>query len=388
MQLHALAIENFRNLKHVLLEPHPCFNVVSGDNGQGKTNLLEAIFLLATQRSFRTHRIEEQIGFGERKARVRARIRRGDSGQLLEIELSAGPPVRKIALVDGKTARAGDYFGRVNAVLFVPNDLNLPGGPPAARRRFLDRAIWNTCPTYLVEVQTYERILKSRNALLRDDRKGGAPLYPPHAKEDLLAVYDQQLAMAGAVLVRRRQTYLAALSGEVTAAFQRVSRITTPASLRYKSTVATPDEVAPPDDLAQRLGHLLQRDRRRDVLKGYTHSGPHTDDLLFEFGGRDAAAYASQGQLRAFILALKIAEIRHLQGVLNEPPILLLDDVSSELDATRNAQLFEFLHEIRAQTFITTTSAAHIQISADTADRRDFAVIGGEIDAMEGNMLH
>src|SRR5262249_43065712 len=157
---------DFRNLEQVLVEPHPRFNVLSGDNGQGKTNLLEAVYLLGTLRSFRAARVDELIRFGCARARVRARVRKLEVERLLEVELSPG---HKSARVDGKGARAAAYFGGFNVVLFAPEDLRLPRGAPSGRRRFLDRAIFNAAPTYLAEVQTYERLLRSRNVLLRGE---------------------------------------------------------------------------------------------------------------------------------------------------------------------------------------------------------------------------
>jgi DNA replication and repair protein RecF len=397
---HALVASHFRNLQQVTLTPHPRFNVLHGDNGQGKTNLLEAIYLLATLRSFRTSRIEELIAFSHGAAEIRARVEQQRVSRQLGIQLLTRP-TRKQAFVDGKAARSSEYFGGVNVVLFAPEDLRLPKGPKADRRRFLDRAIWNTYPAYLDEVRVYDRILRSRNALLRgggrDELADAEPTALPTGA-DLLDIYDEKLAAAGAVLTERRRRYLDELAPQVAATFSEVSRSGLDVEVRYVPGIAAvraARQAVPASELAPLFLDQLQRDRRRDQLRGYTHSGPHADDVALDLDGRPAEIHASQGQTRAFVLALKVAEIQHLYRVLQDPPILLLDDVSSELDAQRNAYLFAFLRTMPCQVFITTTSPSHIQLpgpgpgpSTSTAtgtspgpgsERCDFLVHAGQV---------
>jgi DNA replication and repair protein RecF len=384
---HALAATNFRNLGQVTFTPHPRFNVLHGDNGQGKTNLLEAIYLLATLRSFRTSRTEELVAFSQPSSELRARVEQQRVTRLLGLQLLT-KPTRKQALVDGKAARSSEYFGGVNVVLFAPEDLRLPKGPPVGRRRFLDRAIWNTYPAYLDEVRTYDRVLRSRNALLRQGSKGYVASEQLAAdsgaaamltSEELLAIYDDKLAVAGAVLFQRRRHYLHELAPQVAATFAEVCRSGLAVDIRYVAGVSSSRQAAaldPATDLAAMLREQLLRDRRRDHLRGYTHSGPHADDLALDLDGRPADIHASQGQIRALVLSLKIAEIQYLYRLLQDPPVLLLDDVSSELDPQRNAYLFEFLRTMPSQVFITTTSPTHVQL---TEDRNDFRIAAGQI---------
>ena len=355
MRIHALEARQFRNLQNVLIEPHPRFNVLSGDNGQGKTNLLEAIYLLGTLRSFRAGKTEEMVAFGAPQSLVRARVEKLETQRLLEVQLRPG---NKQARVDGKGARAGDYFGGFNVVLFAPEDLRLPKGPPAGRRRFVDRAVWNAFPAYLGEVQTYERVLKSRNAVLRD----GGPA-------EMLEVYDEQLARAAVAIVTRRRSLVEELAPRVRAAFARVTQTGLELGISYETAIDI-------SNIEQSMAQKLSADRRRDVARGATSSGPHVDDLELILDGRPARLYASQGQLRAIVLALKIAEIEFLHAKLNDAPVLLLDDVSSELDPTRNAQLFDFLKSVPCQAFITTTHRDHVLL---TEERLDYHVLAGEI---------
>jgi DNA replication and repair protein RecF len=354
VRIHALEARQFRNLAEVLIEPHPRFNVLWGDNGQGKTNVLEAIYLLGTLRSFRAARTEEMVRFGAERATARARVEKLGTQRLLEVALSPG---HKNAKVDGKGARASDYFGGFNVVLFAPEDLRLPKGPPSGRRRFLDRAVWNAHPAYLAEAQTYERVLKSRNAVLRD----GGP-------EDLLEVYDEQLARAAVAIVTRRRALVEELRPRVQAAFERVTQTGLVLEVAYETQLS--------GDIAAALLSRLQAERRRDQARGSTSSGPHVDDLGLALDGKEAKAYASQGQLRAIVLALKIAEIEFLRATLGDAPVLLLDDVSSELDPTRNAQLFDFLQSVPCQAFITTTHPGHVLLDRE---RLDFQVVAGVV---------
>ena len=419
MRVHSLTVEGFRNLKPLALSPHPRFNVLSGDNGQGKTNLLEVIYVLATLRSFRTTRLDELVAFSGESAALRARVEYQGSERIFGVDIGLRPP-RKQALCDGKAARSGEYFGGFNLILFAPEDLRLPKGPPAGRRRFLDRAIWNTCPSYLDEVRIYERILRSRNTLLRaglsgsksgrraptgddrDDKPDGGETEPgvvtersPLAMPDsdaLLEIYDSRLATAGAILFARRRRYLSSLAPRVRSVFAAISGLGHDVALQYQpalkadkpasaSDAATaPDTVAPDElqELSARLLSQLSRDRRRDRLRGFTHSGPHADDIVFFLDGRPADLHASQGQTRALVLSLKIAEIQYLHELLGDPPVLLLDDVSSELDREKNAALFAFLRDSPSQVFITTTDPAHIHIGS-RPDRKDYSVREGGI---------
>lgn len=427
MRVLALTTEGFRNLQPLALSPHPRFNVLSGDNGQGKTNVLEAIYVLATLRSFRTTRLDELVAFGGEAAALRARVEHRQSERVFGVDIGLRPP-RKQALCDGKSARTGEYFGGFNLILFAPEDLRLPKGPPAGRRRFLDRAIWNTCPSYLDEVRIYERILRSRNILLRggtsrasgptEEGADSAQSTPGVAalpdNNALLDIYDQRLASAGALLFARRRRYIEALAPRVAEVFASISGPGHEVAVQYqpalkpgKSAAKATDRsdsaedhaasdsnsdgteqgepviVSPvrdeQRDLGERLLAQLKRDRRRDLLRGFTHSGPHADDVLFFLDGRPAELHASQGQTRALVLSLKIAEIQHLHALLGDPPVLLLDDVSSELDREKNGALFAFLRESPSQVFITTTDPGYIRIGPAQHDRQDFRVQAGGV---------
>jgi len=335
--------------------------VFSGDNGQGKTNLLEAIFVIATLRSFRTAKLADLIAFGAERAKLGARVWKDELVRVYEVELAPG--TRKVTL-DGKAVRPlARYFGGFNVVVFTPEDLALPRAAPADRRRFLDRGVFNLRPDYLATAQDYERVLKTRNTVLRqasEDRGEGR--IARRRAEELLEVYDQQLAEIGARVIEARLAFLGVVRAELATAFASITRSGLAASARYvvRSAAVTPDEL-----LAK-----LSASRIKDFATSATQVGPHRDDVMFELDGRDAGTYASQGQLRAIMLAWKTAELSVLGRAHGDLPILLLDDVSSELDPQRNEFLFEHLATLAGQCFITTTHPGHVLLRQHRADYR------------------
>lgn len=364
MLLLGLKLTGVRNLAPLLLEPAPRFNVFHGDNGQGKTNLLESIYVAGTLRSFRTQRLAELIAFGADEAMIAARIERGGLERLCEVVVRERS---RIVRLDRKSVRPiARYFGEFNVVLFAPEDLQVPRSSPKERRRFLDRAVFHRTPGYLEAAREYEKVLKNRNALLRDPAPG------PRTGA-MLEVFDEQLARHGARVVSARRAFLDEIAPRFVAAFSTITRTGHEVGLRYEThpDLAAGTEVAA---LAASLGQLVASSRRRDLARGSSSVGPHRDDLVWLFRDRPAASFASQGQLRALVLAWKTAEMDLLEDSYGEPPILLLDDVSSELDPDRNAYLFDFLRFRRGQCFITTTHPRHVLLAAD---RADYAVSGG-----------
>ncbi len=350
-----------------MLEPGPRFNVFYGDNGQGKTNLLETLYVVGTLRSFRTQRLAELIAFDAEAAYIGARVAR--RGLERHYELTQSPRSRKVRL-DGKAVRPiSQYFGDFNVVLFAPEDLLVPRGSPSERRRFLDRAVFHRSPGYLGAVQAYEKVIKNRNALLRELSSGARS-----RSDALLDVYDQQLAELGARLMRARRDFLAALAPRFRAAFEAITQTGLEVDIQYAPSVGISD--AEDSDLATVILAALAASRGRDRARGVTSVGPHRDDLAFLFRGHPAAAFASQGQLRALVLAWKTAEMDLLAQTYGDDPVLLLDDVSSELDPQRNEYLFQFLRSRGGQCFITTTHPRHVLLSED---RVDYEVHAGRV---------
>jgi DNA replication and repair protein RecF len=282
-------------------------------------------------------------------------------------QLTIRPRGREVRL-DGKAVRPiARYFGDFNVVLFAPEDLSVPRGSPGERRRFLDRAAFNHDRNFLAVAQVFDKALRSRNALLRN--ADGRP------DREMLAVYDRQLAVWGARLSIARRRYVQTLSPLFSEAFESITRAGLPGEIAYESSFELPREDSD-DALAAALHDALGASLRRDLGRRSTSVGPHRDDLLFSLAGQPASSFASQGQLRALVLAWKTAEMTLLERSHANAPILLLDDVSSELDDARNQYLFAFLRERENQCFITTTAARHVLIDSD---RIDFEVSRGRI---------
>jgi DNA replication and repair protein RecF len=360
--IQALRLHGFRNLAPTVLEPGHGINVITGDNGQGKTNLLEAIYLIGTLRSFRTHHLAEVVVHGGDAAELAARVSRAGLDRTYELTVTGR---RKAIRLDGKTPRSlADYFGDFNVVLFTPEDLSVPRGVPAGRRRFLDRSVFNRETTFLAAAQRYARALKSRNAVLKD----GGP-------DSLLDVYDLELARSGARVLASRWRYLDEIGALFAAAYEDITHSGLAASLHYQSSAGlVPAQVAAVAETETTLHRAFSAARAKDRARRTTTVGPHTDDVRFDLAGRSVKAFASQGQTRAVVLAWKAAEMQLLGDRLHQTPVLLLDDVSSELDADRNRFLFALIARLGGQCFVTTTDPVHVGI---TANRLDFRIING-----------
>ncbi len=356
MRVSALELSCFRNITAAAIEPHSRFNILEGQNGQGKTNLLEALWWLATLRPLRASRLRELVQWGAEGTRVEARVQHEGLTHRLSVAVKGR---ERIARREDKVARARDYFGALSVVIFTPEDVGLVRGAPEQRRRFLDRAIFTARPAHLADVLAYRRALEGRNALLRAG-KG----------EAFIAAYEGTLAQCAARLVAARRSYIEEISEGFERAFGSIVGEDLKAQLRYRPGL----DASSPDDFEAAWAAERSRDRHR----GFTQRGPHTDDLVMRMLDRSAKAYASQGQQRGMVLALKIAEIELLEARAQITPVLLLDDVSSELDAERNARLFDFLQSFVGQVFITTTDADFLRIEGP---RRSWRIEGGVLGA-------
>jgi len=353
MKLLALTCERFRNLGRVQLEPSPRATVAVGHNGAGKTNLLEALYYLATLKPLRATKLAELVTHGAESASVTGRFLLAGAERELRVEISSGT---RAAFADGKrTSSFEDYFGGVSVVAFTPDDLMVVKGSPDGRRSFLDRAVFNRFPAYLAESRAYGKALKSRNRLLKEQ-----------ASVSHLEAWNETLAKAGARLYVRRRALMAELGARAAAAFQRIGRTEGAASYSYAPSRLEELDfgAATEEQLAAALIAALERRVQRDLERGFTSAGPHSDDLELTLGGEAARAFASQGQARALVLAWKVAEIENLQAASGVLPLLLLDDVSSELDPDRNAFLMTYLHDSGAQTLLTTTDPSLVRRAA------------------------
>lgn len=365
MRFRELRARGWRNLEPLDFVPGPRVNVLHGDNGQGKTNLIEAAYYLATLRSFRTSHADELVRVGAEatgRAQLSARIEHRGLDRKVELEL--GPDGRSVRL-DGKNVRgAAAIFGAVSVVLFVPEDLLLPRAAPSARRRFLDLAVFNVERGYYREASAFQKVLKSRNHLLKR-----GPFDPV-----LLDAYDEELARTGARVVLRRRALVADLAPRMRDLFHALHGPLA-VELRYRGAPAI-DAAGDEEAVRGALLTNLRAQRALDERRRFTGTGPHTDDLEIVLEGRLAREHASQGQLRSLVLALKLAELRNVEARLGDVPVLLLDDVPSELDPTRRRFLFEMVGTLACQTLISVTER---DVVSPLEARADFRVAAGRI---------
>ena len=352
MQITELMLRSYRSYETLHLAFDPGVQIFLGANAQGKTNIIEALYYAAFGRSHRTSSDAELIRVGADGAYIGLSFRRHDVPGELSFTFARG--ARRRITYAGESLRQRDLVGLLPMVLFSPEDLFLVKGAPALRRRYLDAELSQASPAYYGELLRYTRILKQRNAVLKDIRER-------LAAPDDLPPWDAQLAKSAAYIVTRRIAAVAQL-GALSARVQAVLAAGEELALAYEIAGAGAEDFAE-DDMTESLhlwyNKMLCEGRARDIARAATGVGPHLDDLVLRVGGMSLRSYGSQGQQRTGALALKLAELFYLQENIGEAPILLLDDVMSELDADRRRALLDFIRHEHIQTFITATDAAY-----------------------------
>ena len=352
MQITELTLRSYRSYETLHLAFDPGVQIFLGANAQGKTNIIEALYYAAFGRSHRTSSDAELIRVGADGAYIGLSFRRHDVPGELSFTFARG--ARRRITYAGESLRQRDLVGLLPMVLFSPEDLFLVKGAPALRRRYLDAELSQASPAYYGELLRYTRILKQRNAVLKDIRER-------LAAPDDLSPWDAQLAKSAAYIVTRRIAAVAQL-GALSARVQAVLAAGEELALAYEIAGAGAEDFAE-DDMTESLhvwyNKMLCEGRARDIARAATGVGPHLDDLVLRVGGMSLRSYGSQGQQRTGALALKLAELFYLQENIGEAPILLLDDVMSELDADRRRALLDFIRHEHIQTFITATDAAY-----------------------------
>jgi len=351
MWLRELFLANFRNLTELRLMLHPKINVLAGENAQGKTNLLESISFLCGGRSFRTRSEAEAVQWGKNYCVVGGRVLCAESEKHLKISVDLNRNTR-IYSIDRVVRDRQDYLGKLVTVLFTPDDLQLVKGGPQGRRRYLDEEISKVSPLYEAELARYQHILRQRNQFLRSCRKRR-----PARSE--MEVWDEALAKTASLILRKRAAAVHRLSLLARLAHRRLTGGLENLEISYRSTVPfmeTDDE----KHLAEAMLAGLAANLSQELSFGITLLGPHRDDLQITLNRQDARHFASQGQIRTLVLALKLAELEFIKGETGEFPVLLFDDVFSELDETRRRLLLEAV-DGRAQTFVTGTEERKIR---------------------------
>ena len=371
MKINSIILENFRNYKRLELDFDDSRNIIVGENAQGKTNLIEAIYLTAFAKSFRTSNSADLISFGESQGRVSTYITSEDIDKNINIVLRSDG--KKMIKKDGKVIRkTTELLNNVVVIIFSPDDLRIIKDSPDRRRNFINRELSQMRPMYYDALKRYNEALREKNALLKgyfnvkkktftradnlslNDLQSGAAAderspYDNSRRfnEEMMDIYDRQLADSGYEIIRFRKEFVEMLSSEAGEIMHKISGGREDLKIEYKTTC---DFVTGPEG-REILFSQIYHNRDRDIYNGYASIGPHRDDIEFYINGKDARKYGSQGQQRTIALSLKLAEIRIARQMLDEPPVLLLDDVLSELDLDRQKFLVSEIDDV--QLFIT-----------------------------------
>jgi DNA replication and repair protein RecF len=369
MYVETLALTDFRSYADLSLALEPGPTAFVGPNGQGKTNLVEAMSYLATLASHRVASDAPLVRLGAERAVVRASVVREGRRALLDVEINPGK-ANRARVNRSPVARARDLLGLLRTVLFAPEDLALVKGDPAERRRYLDELLVAQAPRFAGVRQDYERVLKQRNALL----KSAGPAVRGRGDIGTLDVWDTHLASAGAELLAARLRLLGALAPAVVKAYDAVSPEGGPAGFEYRCSLGPDVElVADREVLAQALLTGLREARPAELERGVSLVGPHRDDLVLRLGPMPARGYASHGESWSYALALRLAAFELLRG--DGDPVLILDDVFAELDIERRQRLAEL---VAAAEQVLVTAAVAADIPAQLADTR-FEIREGEV---------
>ena len=357
MKIKSLKLLYFRNYLSTNIEVHPSLNVLVGNNANGKTNIIESIFCLALGKSYRTKSDSECIMFGETATAMSCIVNKND--RELDIMLGINTKGKSAKIAGIKKTKLTDFVGELNVVLFSPEDLQIVKGSPALRREFMNREFYQFSRIYHKYYLMYQHLLKQRNSYLKDMRK--------NPKDEMSLAYletlTSQLAKVALYITKERVSFVQDISKLTYKNMLNISNGQETLKIKYKSSVLDALNIAEINDESfteENLTKVIMKKSFDDIMRGSTKIGPQHDDLEFYINDLDAKMYASQGQQRSIVLSLKLAEINFLKEKTGTYPVLLLDDVLSELDKNRQLKLLDAINE-NVQTFITTPSISDIK---------------------------
>ena len=354
MQIEELKLKNFRNYRELTLCPHPGVNLFFGRNGSGKTNLLEAVHYCSLGRSHRITNDANVVKSGEAFALSSVSIQNMLGKREIDVRFHPDEIQKKTILIDQKKiTRFSDMMGCLRCVIFSPEDLGLIKEGPSLRRRYLDMMISQINRGYFIALQQYRTGMDQRNAVIRNLRTNGT------GNLSILSAFEETMAEPAAVIIRERRKIISLLSEIAADTYQRISDTSEIFRITYHSSVKEEN------DIAETLCRLFRENREDDIRMGFTSVGPHRDDLVLTLNKNQMKQFASQGQIRTAALSMKLSQMQILRDQSGEEPVLLLDDVMSELDRKRRACLIGEISSF--QTFITCTDRD--DVDCDKVDR-------------------
>jgi len=350
MRLTRLQVHNWRNIEAAELHTDAQFVVLFGDNAQGKTNILEAVYYLAALRSFRERQLNRIVRHEQKAASIAGDVESSAGKVALSWKRTLVDSGRVISIDGAETRDLGSWFDWIRAILYCPEDNEIIRGQPEVRRRYIDRAAFTAKPGHLELVRSYRRVIRQKTALLRNGDGFGM--------EGQLDAWDEQLVSLGSKLAHRRNEIVEELSFPFSECVRLIGQQTDleEVSLNIRGVGGAGQSA---DEIRQQLAEKLKASRKDEIRRKQALVGPHRDDLWVGINGKSARAFASQGQARTLVLALKLAEIRAAQE-RGETPVFLLDDLTSELDRGRMGRLIDLLGTFNNQVWITTTDPQHL----------------------------
>ena len=353
MYIDKMKLINFRNYENQEIQFNKNINIIYGDNAQGKTNILEAIFLSSFGKSFRTSKEKELIRFGQDKLMVEANFQKKDRDGKIRIEIGS----KKQITVNGiKIKKLSELLGNINIVIFTPEDINILKDGPVGRRRFLDMMIGQLRPNYVHNLNLYMQTLEQRNNYLKQIKELNKP-------QEMLEIWDEKLAEYGEKVYLYRKEFVDKIINKINDIHKKITDEKEELKIEYISNCSNKNEYL----------KILNERRKLDIIKGFTTKGVHRDDFVIYINDREVGVYGSQGQNRTVILSLKLSELNVVYDEIGEYPILLLDDFMSELDEKRRKNFLENIEN--TQVIITGTD----KVDLSTIDCSLYNVQKGEI---------
>ena len=357
MYIESVQLKNFRNYESLEINFDKDTNILYGDNAQGKTNILEAVYLCGTTKSHRGSKDKEMIRFGEEEAHIRMMLKKNDLSYKIDMHLKKNK-AKGVAINGLPIHKARELFGIINLVFFSPEDLNIIKNGPGERRRFIDLELCQLDSVYLTELASYNHIVNQRNKLLKD-------IYTNPKLRDTLDIWDMQMVQYGNQIIEKRKIFV-----------NELNEIARDIHKNLTGGIEELEVIYEPSADSSSFAEEIERNKEKDIRMKLTSVGPHRDDLMFMVNGIDIRKYGSQGQQRTAALSLKLSEIYLVKKKIKDTPVLLLDDVLSELDSNRQNYLLESINDI--QTLITCTGLDDF-VNHQFHINKVFKVVKGEV---------
>ena len=339
MYIEKIKLQNFRNYEQLDLDLNKNINIIYGDNAEGKTNILEAIFLCSFGKSFRTTKEKEMIKFNEDRCLVEIFYQKKDRDGKIKIEIGNK---KQISINGVKIKKLSELLGNINIVLFTPDDINILRDGPANRRRFLDMMIGQLKPNYVYNLNMYLKTIEQRNNYLRQIRE-------ENKQEEMLEIWDEKLSEYGNIIYNYRKQFMDLIAEKINEIHKKITEDKENIKIEYTSNCDSKEEYL----------KLLKQRRKLDIIKGFTTKGVHRDDFVIYINDKEVNTYGSQGQNRTVVLSLKLAELNVIYDLIGEYPILLLDDFMSELDENRRKNFLKNIEN--TQVILTGTDKIDLQ---------------------------